>query len=148
MAKKTAKPKAACGLCGKTKKLTRTDCCGNWICDDVDQYVLFSYAHTSCWRNHDRYTLCAYHHNEEHPGRWQECSSCRKEFETEIYVHLGTNEYNFEKLKNPPAYPPTRCTRCRTIIVLAEGGYSQRGKDYSCARCTELEFRNLLGGGR
>jgi hypothetical protein len=32
------------GLCGKTKKLTKTECCGQWICDDEDKYVLFSYA--------------------------------------------------------------------------------------------------------
>ena len=36
-------------------RATRTDtpCCNNWICDDEDQYVLFSYAHNSCYRNHD-----------------------------------------------------------------------------------------------
>jgi hypothetical protein len=53
-----------CGLCRKTKHLTRTDCCGNWICDDEHTYVLFSYARNSCHRNHSRYTLCAYHDNE------------------------------------------------------------------------------------
>lgn len=46
-----------CGLCGKTKKLTKTECCDNWICDDEDQYRLFSFAHNSCRRNHRRYTL-------------------------------------------------------------------------------------------
>jgi hypothetical protein len=29
--------KPRCGLCGKTGRLTRTPCCGNWICDDADQ---------------------------------------------------------------------------------------------------------------
>ena len=33
-----------CGLCGKTSRLTKTACCGNWICDDEDKYVMFSYA--------------------------------------------------------------------------------------------------------
>lgn len=28
--------KPRCGLCGKTKNLTKTECCGNWICDDED----------------------------------------------------------------------------------------------------------------
>jgi hypothetical protein len=46
-----------CGLCGETKKLTRTLCCVNLICDDEDKYVMFSYARNSCHRNHDRYTL-------------------------------------------------------------------------------------------
>lgn len=37
-----AKPGKQCGLCGSTKNLTKTECCGNWICDDEDEYVLFS----------------------------------------------------------------------------------------------------------
>jgi len=50
---KSAKERPHCGLCGKKRKLTRTECCGQWICDDEDQYVLFSYAQNSCYRNHD-----------------------------------------------------------------------------------------------
>ena len=56
-----------CGLCGSTTKpLTRTACCNQWICNDEDDYVMFSYARNSCHRNHARYTLCSYHHNEGH----------------------------------------------------------------------------------
>jgi len=85
MAKRKAQPKIAspgkrkagdrprCGLCGKTGTLIKTDCCGNWICDDEHKYVLFSYARNSCHRNHSRYTLCAYHHNEGHAGDWKDC---------------------------------------------------------------------------
>jgi hypothetical protein len=134
----SARPR--CGLCRKATKLTRTPCCGQWICDDADRYVLFSYARNSCSRNHDRYTLCGFHFNEGHPGVWQECPSCRESFETELYVHYGTNEYNFEKLVNPPAYEPTRCARCRTVIDLGEGGYSVKGDEYLCAACTQREF--------
>jgi len=63
-----------CGLCGKTGRLTRTECCGKWICDDADEYVMFSYARNSCYRNHDRFTLCGYHHTEGHAGDWKECA--------------------------------------------------------------------------
>ena len=129
-----------CGLCGKTGNLTRTDCCGNWICDDEDQYVLFSYARNSCYRNHSRHTLCAYHFNEEHDGQWQDCPKCRKDFVPEMYVYYGTNEYNFEKLANPPAYEPTRCKQCGTVIHLGEGGYSIKGGDYFCGSCTEWDL--------
>lgn len=121
-----------CGLCGKSKKLVKTECCGRWICDDEDKYVMFSYARNSCSRNHGRYTLCGYHHTEEHSGRWQDCKKCRDDFETEMYVHYGTNEYNFEKLENPPAYEPTKCRRCGAVIVLADGGYSEGAKGYLC----------------
>jgi hypothetical protein len=27
-----------------------------------------------------------------------------------VYLWYGTNEYNFEKLPNPPAYEPTKCS--------------------------------------
>jgi hypothetical protein len=63
-----AKAKPRCGLCGKRGKLTKTECCDQWICDDTENYVLFSYARNSCARNHGRYTLCAHHYNEGHQG--------------------------------------------------------------------------------
>jgi hypothetical protein len=97
-----------CGLCGKRGKLVRTECCDNWICDDQRSYVMFSHARNSCHRNHSHYTLCAFHHNGQHDGDWKTCQKCRENFETEMYVWHGTNEYNFEKLENPPDYEP-RC---------------------------------------
>jgi hypothetical protein len=142
--KKTAKATAArvsdksrCGLCSKRGKLMQTECCGNWICDDHHKYVLFSYAHNSCARNHDRYTLCAYHRHEGHPGDWKRCPKCRADFEHELemYAYFGTNEYNFEKMPNPPAFKPTHCGKCGTVIVLSDGGYSQGAKGYRCSRC-------------
>jgi hypothetical protein len=134
------RPRAAklrhCGLCRKTRTLTKTECCGQWICDDEGNYVLFSYARNSCYRNHSRYTLCGFHHTEEHPGRWTACTRCRDEIaETEMYVWYGTNEYNFETLKNPPAYEPTRCAKCRKIIVLSRDAYTTSGKGYFCSAC-------------
>ena len=78
-----------CGLCRKTGHLTRTECCGRWICDDEHTYVLFSFARNSCHHNHARYTLCGYHHNEAHPGDWKTCQTYRESFETEMYVWYG-----------------------------------------------------------
>ncbi len=132
--------KPRCGLCGKTRKLIKTDCCGNWICDDENKYVLFSYARNSCYRNHDRYTLCAYHHHEGHPGNWKNCGKCRKSFETEMYVWYGTNEYNFEKLPNPPAFEPTKCSKCGIVISLGTDGYTQSGDEYWCEECCAEEM--------
>lgn len=133
-----------CGLCGSTKNLTRTECCGQWICDDEDQYELFSYARNSCYRNHRRFTLCGGHFEEGHEGTWQDCPKCRQGFETEMYVYYGTNEYNFEKLPNPPAYEPTHCAKCGNVIKLGEGGYS-RGRDgYTCMNCMPEDLTRLL----
>ena len=133
-----------CGLCGKTANLTKTPCCNQWICDDEDRYVLFSFARNSCHRNHSRYTLCSSHHNEQHSGKWQGCPKCLKSFETEMYVWYGTNEYNFEKLKNPPAYEPTRCAKCKKVIRLGEDGYTVSGKKYLCEKCASREFTKIL----
>jgi hypothetical protein len=130
-----------CGLCGKAGKLTKTECCDNWICDDEDQYILFSYARNSCHRNHSHYTLCSYHHNEDHPGHWKDCPLCRESFETEMYVYLGTNEYNFETLENPPEYEPTRCTKCGCVISLSEDGYViSPSEGYLCEECSDSPF--------
>ncbi len=133
-----------CGLCGATKNLTKTECCGQWICDDEDQYVLFSYARNSCSRNHRRFTLCGHHSTEEHEGRWQDCSKCRRDFETEMYVYYGTNEYNFEPLPNPPAFEPTRCDGCGKVLKLGEGGYTRSRDKYTCIDCISPELRALL----
>lgn len=138
-------PQHRCGLCGKSERLARTECCGNWICDDEDEYVPFSHARNSCYRNHRRYTLCGYHHAEEHPGSWKSCSSCRGEFETELYVHFGTNEYNFEKLENPPAFEPTRCAACGATIHLGVDGYFLLGREYRCGRCGPSGIHRPLG---
>ena len=141
---KKARPR--CGLCGKTTKLMKTECCGQWICDDEDQYVMFSYARNSCHRNHSRFTLCGYHYNEGHKGKWEDCPECREAFETELHVYYGTNEYNFEKLSNPPAYEPTRCAKCGKVINLGNDGYSVKGKEYLCEACSNREFAELRKG--
>lgn len=137
-----------CGLCGKTSRLQKTDCCGNWICDDEGDYVLFSYARNSCSRNHARFTLCGSHRAERHKGAWAECAVCRASFQTEMYVYYGTNEYNFVKLQNPPAFEPTLCTRCRVRINLGEDGYSRLGDEFWCEACGEIpmEHRRVSPG--
>jgi len=132
---KEKEPKNQCGLCGKTKNLIKTDCCGNWICNDERKYIMFSYARNSCYRNHSRFTLCGYHHTEKHPGHWKDCKFCKGSFMTEMYVWYGTNKYNFEKLKNPPVYEPTHCTVCGKVIVLGEDGYAQLGDKFWCEDC-------------
>lgn len=124
-----------CGLCGRSERLTRTDCCGNLICDDEEAYVPFSYARNSCYRNHSNQTICAYHHHGGHPGNWKECSVCRREQPPEMFVWFATNEYNFEKLENPPPFEPTLCSGCGKRIVLPEGGYSLSGGTYWCSSC-------------
>ncbi|MDH3602064.1 MAG: hypothetical protein OEU26_20825, partial [Candidatus Tectomicrobia bacterium] len=92
-----------CGLYGKCDGLTQTECGQQWICDDAQTDVLFSYARNSCYHNHGRFTLCGVHYNERHRGEWKTCTRCRDAFATEIYVYFGTNETNVERLENPGA---------------------------------------------
>jgi hypothetical protein len=94
----------------------------------------------SCHRNRSRKTLCAFHFNERHSGRWQDCPKCRKDFETEMYVWYATNEFNFEKLANPPSFEPTRCAGCGVVIKLGTHGYSLGPGGYRCDACTARTF--------
>jgi len=137
-----------CGLCGKTRNLTKAECCGQWICDDEGSYALFSYARNSCARNHRRFTLCGHHFNERHAGTWQTCESCREGFATEMYVYYGTNEYNFEKLAPPPAFEPTRCGRCNGVIKLGTEEYSIGRDGYTCSNCFSFELPPPPGAAR
>ena len=146
---KTKAVKPRCGLCGKTKNLAQTECCGQWICSDEHKYVLFSYARNSCSRNHRRFTLCGFHSGEGHKGHWKDCKKCRASFQTEIYVWYGTNEYNFEKLENPPHYEPTLCDRCGVVIKLGTDGYSVGPKGTICERCNyEEHYQPTAKAGR
>ena len=126
-----------CFICGKTKNLVKTPCCGKWICNDEDQYVLFSYGRNSCMRNHRRFTLCGQHFSDGHAGDWKTCNRCREDLshELEMYVWYGTNEYNYETLSDPPAFKPTFCAKCRKRINLPDGGYTIKGWKYYCDTC-------------
>lgn len=126
------KPK--CGLCGSTKKkLTKTICCNNWICDDADTYQIFSYARNSCYRNHDRYTLCSYHNNENHKGKWQDCKDCKDNFDLPSYTEMGTNEYNFERLENPEKFTIS-CVNCKFTANSIDKFAYRTLKGYYCTK--------------
>lgn len=62
-----------------------------------------------------------------------------------MYVYYVTNEYNFEKLEDPPENKPTHCSRCGAVIVLSEGGYSTRGDEHFRGACMSSNFRELHG---
>ncbi len=69
-------------------------------------------------------------------------------FETERYVHCGTNEYDFVKLENPPEFEPTRCAKRGLLIRLSEDGYSMQGGKYICMNCSDFDFSKLFSGFR
>lgn len=53
-----------------------------------------------------------------------------------MYVWYGTNEFNFEKLPNPPEYEPTKCSRCSRVISMGTESFSIRGDEYFCDSCS------------
>lgn len=130
-----------CGLCGKTGNLTRTECCGRTICWDVDKYVPISFSRVSCYRNHDRYTLCAHHKNEGHAADidWPNCFECRSDYDcVETYVGYGTSNCNFaeDHLDAVPTFEYSYCCRCGCLIKVNWDGYSRHvdGKKV-CSNC-------------
>lgn len=149
--KKTKKEiRPACGLCGKKKKpREQTGCCGNWVCGNESDYIMFSYSRNICSRNHRRFTLCGYHHAEQHRGNWKTCKKCREDFEHELemYVWYGTNEYNFETLENPPKFPRTYCAGCEKVIRLPDGGFTSWKDIYVCEECMEDGFDIRVAAG-
>lgn len=130
------------GPCGKTKNLIKTPRCDNWICDDMHEYVAFSYATNSCYRNHDRYTLCSYHYHENHPGNWQNCEKCKDAFEIENHADFGTNDFNFEKLTNPPEIL-IKCANCNFQSNSAQDFAFQTSKGWYCdkKKCQEAAMK-------
>jgi hypothetical protein len=62
-----------------------------------------------------------------------------------MYVWYATNEYNFEKLENPPDYEPTRCSQCGRVIRLSEESYSLKKGGYWCAECTDADLPGIFG---
>lgn len=90
------------------------------------------------------FTVCGYHGNEKHEGRWQDCQKCRSGQPLELYVYNATNEYNFEKLENPPAFEPTHCSQCGKVIRLAQDGYSVSGDRYCCDECGAPRMEKVM----
>ncbi|ESZ97827.1 hypothetical protein SBOR_1836 [Sclerotinia borealis F-4128] len=129
-----------CGLCGKTDNLTRTECCDRAICNDDGDYQAFSYSNISCNRNHRRYTLCAFHHNEEHVGKyWKKCEKCvgGVTFNQDTMITQGTSSYNFkeDEWKDAPELKPTKCGNCQKVVSTATEMHSGGGEHLRCMRC-------------
>jgi hypothetical protein len=58
-----------------------------------------------------------------------------------MVVWYGTNEFNFEKMPDPPSYEPTKCSRCGTVINLGTDGHTRSGDEYWCEKCAEIEMK-------
>jgi hypothetical protein len=121
-----------CGLCGSmTKKLKLSECCGNYICDDVTQYKLFDFF-SSCNRNHDRYSLCAQHFVNDHKGKWQECDECKTSPLNNV------DKFNFAQKNNPQTYT---CINCEFSAESAKAFLPNNKNGFYCQKkaCREAK---------
>jgi hypothetical protein len=123
-----------CGLCAKQGNLVKTDCCDNWICNDVHKM-----KSESCYLKHASYTVCAAHHSSDHKGKWQECKKCEKSWDMANYVWYATNENNFETLANPPEVPETRCIGCKVLLDLEYDCIVGTKDGKMCLECSMID---------
>ncbi len=74
-----AKPIAGehCRFCGDAQApLVKTPCCEQWICCDT---AFFSFRGGGrCQVEHERFSLCYSHYEDQHGGPWQSCQKCRE----------------------------------------------------------------------
>ncbi len=80
-----------CSLCGeKSLLLGKSKCCDQWFCCDTDFLSIRGGGY--CQFKHEHYSICYFHHNENHQGRWQGCKECRDFF--------GEEQFNEELNQN------------------------------------------------
>lgn len=69
-------PGEHCRFCGNDSvPLVKTKCCNQWICCDTSYASIEGGGY--CQYHHERYSVCHFHYNEGHSGKWQECEECQ-----------------------------------------------------------------------
>ena len=77
-------PGEHCRFCGRESvPLVKTKCCDQWVCCDTSFLSIRGGGH--CQFEHEQYSICHFHHNEQHEGTWQECAECRDSFDETQY---------------------------------------------------------------
>lgn len=134
-------PDDVCGICGERNNLVRTSCCGNILCDNQEEYVLFSYSRKFCVRSHDRYTMCSFHKSEGHRSEdWRQCNQCKEQLTSETdkegrpaRVWHSTNGYNFTPMLESDyrkgSMITAGCGECGNRVATGFEGYSMVPKD-------------------
>ena len=97
-------PGEYCRFCGNDSvPLVKTKCCDQWICCDTSYLSIKGGGY--CLYHHEHESVCHFHYNEGHSGKWQECEECREFF--------GEDDFNdaFHDPNNTPTgvqhYEPT-----------------------------------------
>jgi hypothetical protein len=84
-------PGEHCHFCGEeSAPLVKTRCCEQWSCCDTDYISIRGGGY--CQFEHENYSACHFHYNENHQGSWRECEECRNFFGEKQYKE----ELNFK----------------------------------------------------
>ena len=84
-------PGEHCRFCGdESVPLVKTRCCEQWSCCDTDYISIRGGGY--CQFEHENYSACHFHYNENHQGSWRECEECRNFFGEKQYKE----ELNFK----------------------------------------------------
>ena len=132
-----AKPR--CGLCGKTKTLVQTECCGQWICDD-EAIMSCSPTRRTVVRGITDVTRCApFIIGEGHPGHWRDCKIAANRSRPKFMSGMArTNSISRNwKIRRRLS------RRCATVAAQRQprhGRLFRRTKGTLCNRCCQKEF--------
>lgn len=135
----------ACGICSETRAsiLERTECCGEWVCNREDEYVLMSYSRAFCSRSHRRYTRCGFHAEEGHEGDWRACERCASEGARGVVDWHASNGYNFTPGPRPQGMLYTeQCVRCGVRIATGweASGFGGSVRGTQCGKCINADL--------
>lgn len=136
-----------CKLCSKgwsDVNLRRTNCCKQVVCNNDDEYQMFSYSRKFCNRSHDRYTLCGYHGNERECKNYRdwrlcnECVKCDDPIRVADKLWRGLNAYNIYPMlsKDVPRHSLCdTCSKCKKKFISGVEGSTHSRDGVSCPRC-------------
>jgi hypothetical protein len=68
-----------CYFCGREHlPLVKMKCCERWSCCDTEFISLHGGGY--CQFEHEHNSICHFHYNEKHLGKWQSCEECSEFF--------------------------------------------------------------------
>jgi hypothetical protein len=86
-----------CRFCGDAKApLVKTPCCQQWICCDT-AFLSFR-GGGRCQVEHERFSLCYSHYEDQHGGPWESCQKCRDFWTPRDYKTYAENPINWPRL--------------------------------------------------
>jgi hypothetical protein len=89
-------PGKHCRFCGDAKApLVKTPCCEQWICCDT-AFLSFR-GGGRCQVEHERFSMCYSHYQDQHGGPWERCQKCREYWSPQDYKFYAENPINWPR---------------------------------------------------